>query len=84
MGDVYVFWDVSESNLEMYTLGKDYVHRMTFDDFMRNYRSFPQETYVFDDQFEQALVLSHEYYHDHLKNLCLYIPAERDNCYRFG
>ncbi|MBD2872267.1 hypothetical protein [Paenibacillus arenilitoris] len=82
-GDVYVFWDVPEMSKELHILGRDYVHKMTFKEFMLNFYSFPQETYVFNEEFQHAIVLSHEYFHEHLQNFCLYTPAEKDNWYKF-
>ncbi|GKU79384.1 hypothetical protein [Paenibacillus sp. L3-i20] len=82
-GDVYVFWDASEENKEFHLLGRDYIHKMTFKEFMNNYYSFPQETYIFNEEFKHAIVLSHEHFHENLHNLCLYTSAEKDNWYKF-
>lgn len=83
-GDVYVFWDVSEKSEELHVLGRDYIHKMTFEEFTANYLSFPQETYIFNNEFKHAIVLSHEYFHENSQNLCLYTPAEKENWYKFS
>lgn len=81
--DVYVFWDVDERDEEMFKLGKNFLHQMPFKKFMLNYFSFPQETYVFDENFKHSIVLSHEYFHGQQLDLCLYTPSEQNNWYLF-
>jgi|GEM_PF-2175961 len=71
-GNVYVGWDYMDYYVPLYSLGKNYLFQMSFTQFINHYFSFPQNTYVFDDELEYALVSTPMEFYEFTQNMRLY------------
>ncbi|GLC30964.1 hypothetical protein [Clostridium omnivorum] len=68
LNTVYALWDIHTAERifieDYWKFGKDSILKLDFDELMKNLEYLPEDIYIFDENFNWTIVLTHEYIDD--------------------